>query len=72
MTVLKIALNLLNQYEVSAKYVNLSLQSHMTDRLNVVERAQLTALLYTTVERKLTYDYYIAYLAGRGIDEIDT
>ena len=71
MTVLEIALNLLNQYEINAKYVNLSLQSHLADGLNAVERAQLTALVYTTVERKLTYDYYISYLAERGIDEID-
>ena len=71
MTVLEIALNLLNQYEVNSKYVNLSLQSHLADDLNPSERAQLTALLYTTVERKLTYDYYIAYLAKRAISEID-
>ena len=71
MTVYEIALALLNQYEVDRKYVNLSLQSHITDALNKEKRAQLTALFYTTVERKLTYDYYISYLAERGIGEID-
>lgn len=71
MTVLEIALKLLNEYELDAKYVNLSLQSHLADKLDSPMRAQLTALLYTTVERKLTYDYYIAYLSGRGIGEID-
>lgn len=71
MTVYEIALALLNQYEVDQKYVNLSLQSHITDVLDKEKRARLTVLLYTTVERKLTYDYYISYLAERGIAEID-
>ena len=72
MTTLQIALKLLNEYEENAKYVNLSLQSHIADGLDASERAKLTALLYTTVERKLTYDYYISYLSSRRIDEIDT
>lgn len=71
MKVREIALNLLNQYENDGKYVNLSLQSHIADALCVEERALLTRLLYTTVEKKLTYDYYIAYLSSRGIGEID-
>lgn len=67
----RLALTLLLEYECEGKYVNLSLSSHKTDRLTREERARLTSLLYTTVEHKLTYDYYIASLAGRSIDKID-
>ena len=71
MTVLQTALVLLNEYELNAKYANLSLQSHITDSLDSQKRGQLTALYYAAVERKLTYDYYISYLAGRQISKID-
>ncbi len=67
-----IALSLLTEYEESGKYVNLSLTSHKTDNLSADERSFLTALLYTTVEHKLTYDYYIGALSGRGLEKIDT
>ena len=71
MNVREIALKLLVEYEGSGKYVNLSLNSHSADRLSPEERSFLTALLYTSVERKLTFDYWIAALAGRSIDKID-
>jgi len=56
-----IALSLLSEYEELGKYVNLSLNSHKADRLTDSERAQLTALLYTVVEHKLTYEIFAAY-----------
>ena len=65
-----IALGLLMDYESMGKYVNLSLSSHITDSLSREERGFLTALLYTTVERKITYDYYIASLSGRSTEKI--
>lgn len=71
MNVRDIALKLLGEYEERGKYVNLSLNSHMTDKLTAEERSFLTALLYTAVERKLTLDYWISSLSGRGIDSID-
>ena len=71
MTVRDIALRLLDEYEASGKYVNLSLSSHLADGLSAKDRAQLTVLLYTAVENKLKYDYYIAAFAKRGIDKID-
>ncbi len=71
MNLREIALSLLNEYELDGKYVNLSLTSHRADRLSREERAALTALLYTTVEHKLTYDYYISALAKRSTDKID-
>ena len=67
----KLALTLLSEYENMGKYVNLSLSSHTADGLDRDERAFLTSLLYTTVEHKLTYDYYIAALSGRSMDKID-
>ena len=67
----KIALKLLLDSENQGKYVNLALNSHMADSLSDEERAFLTALLYTTVEHKLTYDYYIGALSKRNPEEID-
>ncbi len=71
MNIRKLALDMLLDYELNGKYVNLSLSSHSADSLTLAERGQLTALLYTAVERKLTYDYYIASLGGRNIDDVD-
>jgi len=67
----KLALSLLTEYEELGKYVNLSLSSHKTDGLSREERSFLAALVYTAVEHKLTYDYYISALSGRGIEKID-
>ncbi len=72
MNIRQIALRILDEYEAGGKYINLSLSSHATDGLTREERAQLTALLYTAVERKLTYDYYICALSGRSDSSIDT
>ena len=72
MNIRKLALDMLLDYELYGKYVNLSLSSHSADNLTPSERGQLTALLYTAVERKLSYDYYIAALSGRSISDIDT
>ncbi len=71
MTIREIALSLLLEYEKDGKYVNLSLSSHLADGLSREERGILTSLLYTTVERKLTYDYYIATYAKRPTEKID-
>ena len=71
MTVREIALSLLAEYELGGKYVNLSLSSHRADNLSREDRAFLTALLYTTVERKITYDYYVRAISSRGNEKID-
>lgn len=70
MTVREIALSLLMEYEGSGKYANLSLSSHKADSLSKSDRGFLTVLLYTAVERKLTYDYLISSLAGRNISDV--
>ncbi len=70
MNVRKLALSMLLEYESMGKYINLSLSSHKTDALTGEERGFLTALLYTTVEHKITYDYYIAALSGRPADKV--
>ena len=66
----RLALAFLEEYEACGKYANLALNSHKTDSLTTAEKAFLTKLFYTSVERKLTYDYYICALSGRGIDKI--
>lgn len=71
MNIRKLALDMMIDYEISGKYVNLSLSSHMLDKLTDSERGQLTSLLYTAVEHKITYDYLIASLSGRSIDDVD-
>lgn len=71
MNVRKLALSFLDEYESLGKYINLSLTSHRADNLSPEERAFLTSLLYTSVENKLTYDYYISAISGRSSDRID-
>lgn len=71
MTVREIALSLLTEYELGGKYVNLSLSSHKVDVLSREDKGFLTALLYTAVERKITYDYYVGAISARGNDKID-
>ena len=71
MNVRRLALSFLEEYEALGKYINLSLTSHRADNLSPEERAFLTSILYTSVENKLTYDYYISAISGRGSDKID-
>ena len=71
MNIRQIALRILDEYEAGGKFINLALSTHLTDKLSRDEKAALTALLYTAVERKLTYDYYICALAGRSENDID-
>lgn len=70
MNVREIALRLLLEYEASGKYVNLSLSSHIADGLSKEDRRLLTSLLYSTVEHKITYDYYIASFTGAPADKL--
>ena len=67
----ELALRLLTEWEEEGKYINLAVNSHFLDGISREERASLTALLYTTVEKKLSYDYYIASLSKRSLDKID-
>ena len=70
MNIREIALKLILDIEESGKYANLAISSHLTDTLTAKEKKILTALLNTTIEHKITYDYYIGYLAGRSISEV--
>lgn len=70
MSVLKLAYRLLCEYEGSGRYVNLLLNSPAVSALPESDRQKLTALLYTAVEGKIRYDYYISALSKRGIGEI--
>ena len=67
----ELALRLLCEWETEGKYLNLAVGSHLLDGISREERASITALLYTTVEKKLSYDYYIASLSKRSLDKID-
>lgn len=71
MNIRQIALRILDEYERGGKFINLSLSTHLTDGLSREEKAALTALIYTTVERKLTYDYYICALSKRSDSDIE-
>ena len=71
MTVRELTLSLLTDYELNGKYVNLSLSSHLADKLSGEDRRFLTVLLYTVVERKITYDYYVGAISGRSLEKID-
>ena len=71
MNLRQIALRILDEYEAGGKFINLALSTHLTDGLSREEKAALTALLYTSVERKLSYDYYICALAGRSESDIE-
>jgi 16S rRNA (cytosine967-C5)-methyltransferase len=66
----RLALELLGSYEAGEKYVNLVLNSPSLKGLSGEDMGRLTALLYTAVERKITYDYLISALSGRSIDKI--
>ncbi len=67
----KIAFELLRSYEEEGRYVNLLLSSPKVSALSKEERSAVTALLYTAVEKKMTYDYFIAAFSKRPINEID-
>ena len=71
MNIRKLALKLLSEHEENGTFANLALQNHLTDALSHEERASLTALFYTTVERKLTLDYMIGALSARSLDTIE-
>ena len=71
MNIRQIALRILDEYELGGKYINLALSTHSADNLTREEKAALTVLLYTVVERKLTYDYYICAISKRSDSDID-
>lgn len=70
MKIREAALSLLNEWEAEGKYINLALSSHILDSFKREDKAALTALLYTTVENKIKYDYYIGALAKRSTEKL--
>ena len=67
----KIAFELLRSYEEEGRYVNLLLSSPKVSQLTREERSAVTALLYTAVEKKITYDYLTSAFSKRPISDID-
>ena len=67
----KLAHELLLSYEKEERYANLLLSSPKVKALSKEELSALTVLLYTTVEKKLKYDYIICAYAKRQTSDID-
>ena len=65
-----LAFRLLRAWEREDKYINLLLDSPMAAELTGEERRFLTALLYGTVERLLTLDFWILRLTGKTPDRL--
>ncbi len=61
----KLALDLLGRYEAGEAYINLAI-GRACETLADNDRRYLTALVYGTVERLITLDYYIGALARRS------
>ena len=72
MNIRQIALRILDEYEAGGKFINLALSTHLTDGLSREEKAALTALVYTSVERKISYDYYICAISKRSEADVET
>ncbi len=70
MDVLQAVLSSLTEHEGLDKYSNLALSSHKLDALTDDEKRLFTMVFYTVIERKISYDYYIATVANRSIDDI--
>ncbi len=68
MNVRAVALDLLARYDAGEAYINLAI-GRACETLADSDRRYLTALVYGTVERLITLDYYIGALARRS--EID-
>ncbi len=61
----KIALDLLARYDTGEAYINLAI-GRACETLPDADRRYLTALVYGTIERLITLDYYIGALAKRS------
>jgi 16S rRNA (cytosine967-C5)-methyltransferase len=61
----RLALDLLTRWEAGEEYINLTI-GHACETLSDPDRRYLTALLYGTVERRITLDYEIGKLSGRS------
>ncbi|MBQ7347399.1 MAG: 16S rRNA (cytosine(967)-C(5))-methyltransferase RsmB [Clostridia bacterium] len=67
-----IALTVLNKCTQAEQYSNIALDTALKrNTLSPADRGLLTALVYGTLERLLTLDYWIAALSSRPVDDID-
>ena len=66
------ALKILNKCGSAEQYSNLALDTALKrGEFSHADRGLLTALVYGTIERQLTLDYWIARLSSRDSNEID-
>lgn len=67
-----VAFTSLLKCEVKQSYPNIEIDSAIEKHgITGVDRAFYTALVYGTIERKLTLDYIISLFSGRTIDKLD-
>ena len=63
---------MLNKCTQAEQYSNIALDTALKrNTLSPADRGLLTALVYGTLERLLTLDYWIAALSSRPVDDID-
>ena len=66
------ALAILNKCDLAGQFSNLALDTALKrNAFSDADRGLLTALVYGTLERKLTLDHWIRSLSTRPLDEID-
>ena len=66
------ALAILNKCDLAGQFSNLALDTAIKrGDFSPADRGLLTALVYGTLERKLTLDHWIASLASRPLEQID-
>ena len=72
MNVRKLALDTLCKCETAAQYANLALDAKIK-KFNITgdDRSLFTLLVYGTIERKITLDYYISLLSSLPDEKID-
>ena len=62
----------LQKYETGSKYLNIEADAAIRrNALQGADRALYTALLYGTVERRITLDYILSLLSDRPLEQID-
>lgn len=67
----RIALLLLARREEAGQYTNLTISSAETASLSDSDKRLLTALVYTTTEQRLRYDYLIGAISKREVSSLE-
>ncbi|MBR2018918.1 MAG: 16S rRNA (cytosine(967)-C(5))-methyltransferase RsmB [Clostridia bacterium] len=66
------ALQILNKCDLAGQFSNLALDTALKrNALSSADRGLLTALVYGTIERRMTLDHWIASLSSRPMEDVD-